>query len=97
MACSRAVINLPPFLTFSGPEASTEVVQTVSSAPPKVGPASHGEHGMTTAVEARFQERAEVRAANNMSLRRLLTSAIAATDPEDLVRQNPDALIDALS
>jgi glutamate dehydrogenase len=52
---------------------------------------------MTTAVEARFQERAEVRAANNMSLRRLLTSAIAATDPDDLVRQNPDAFIDALS
>ena len=52
---------------------------------------------MTTAVEARYLEEAETRAGGNASFRRLLAKAIEAIDPDDLVKQNPDALIDALA
>ncbi|QYO78020.1 NAD-glutamate dehydrogenase [Devosia salina] len=52
---------------------------------------------MTTAVEAQYRERARSRASDNESLLLFLSRAIAAIDPDDLSRQDPDALIDALA
>jgi NAD-specific glutamate dehydrogenase len=52
---------------------------------------------MTTALQARYLDRAQSRAGHNKSLQRLLESAIGAIDPDDLARQDPDRLIDALT
>ncbi|WP_297106163.1 NAD-glutamate dehydrogenase [uncultured Devosia sp.] len=52
---------------------------------------------MTNRVETRVLELAKTRAAGDESLERLLVAAISAADPDDLERQNPEALISALT
>ncbi|WP_338723051.1 NAD-glutamate dehydrogenase [Devosia sp. XK-2] len=52
---------------------------------------------MTTTVEARLLELAKARAGTDESLQRLLIAAISAADADDLEKQDPHALIEALS
>ncbi len=52
---------------------------------------------MTNAVAAHYLERARVRAGADDSLNLLLIQAIAAIDPDDLIEQDADRLIDALT
>ncbi|MBJ3785244.1 NAD-glutamate dehydrogenase [Devosia sediminis] len=52
---------------------------------------------MSNAVEAQFLERARAGTEGDESLRLFLETAIAAIDPDDLARQDPDRLIDALT
>ena len=51
---------------------------------------------MSMAVEAQVLERARARAGGDASLGLFLERAIAAIDPDDLARQNPQSLIEAL-